>query len=162
MTEQLTLFAEEPHAKVSALPDSAKDLQTRAETSCLSFLEWLINIGQDGWYGRTCPESVAPDNDGILAPSSEGWRNSGMGGPTGALTLNTSVWHSDANVCLLSDVLEENGSVPQRFYLSPRACRGILRRAGKRGKELPTTLRRALEAVAGNLSEPEKPEDRIV
>lgn len=36
-----------------------------------------------------------------------------------------------------------------RFYLSPRACDGILRRAEKRGKPLPPELRAALEAQAG-------------
>jgi hypothetical protein len=50
---------------------------------------------------------------------------------------------------LLSDVLEATGTVPQKFYLSPRACAGILRRADKRGKELPAALREALEASAG-------------
>jgi hypothetical protein len=39
----------------------------------------------------------------------------------------------------LSEVLED-GSVPRRFYLSARACQGILRRAEKRGKQLPADL----------------------
>ena len=47
----------------------------------------------------------------------------------------------------LSEILEKQ---PQEKYsLSPRACRGILRRAAKRGKELPPVLRKALEQVAG-------------
>jgi len=33
--------------------------------------------------------------------------------------------------------------------LSRRACEGILRRAEKRGKELPEMLRKALEGVCG-------------
>jgi len=40
--------------------------------------------------------------------------------------------------------------VPPRFYLSAKACAGILRRAEKRGKDLPPALLRALEAVAGS------------
>jgi hypothetical protein len=51
-------------------------------------------------------------------------------------------------VCSLSDILE-TGTVPQRFFLSDTACRGILRRADKRGKELPESLRLALQQVAG-------------
>lgn len=47
----------------------------------------------------------------------------------------------------LSEILES--SVSERFYLSPKACAGILRRAAMRGKELPPHLRAALEAVAG-------------
>jgi hypothetical protein len=45
----------------------------------------------------------------------------------------------------------ERGSLPQRFYLSPKACAGILRRAQRRGKELPPALKEALEATAAKL-----------
>jgi hypothetical protein len=70
-----------------------------------------------------------------------------MGSPTEFLTLNTSEWHSAAVVCSLSDILEI-GDLPQRYYLSAKACSGILRRAEKRGKDLPKALAKALEAVA--------------
>jgi DNA (cytosine-5)-methyltransferase 1 len=61
--------------------------------------------------------------------------------------LNFSVWHNGATVCSLLEVLE-SGSIPSRYFLSPKACAGILRRAEKRGKSLPEPLRVALEAVA--------------
>jgi hypothetical protein len=86
--------------------------------------------------------------DAILVPSSGCWQNSGMGSPTEFWTLSTSEWPNDAAVCSLSDILE-TGTVPQRFFLSDTACRGILRRADKRGKELPEALRLALQQVAG-------------
>jgi hypothetical protein len=70
-----------------------------------------------------------------------------MGSPTAFLTLNTSEWPNDAAVCSLSDTLE-TGTVPQRFYLSAKACRGILHRVGKHGKALPLALEAALQAVA--------------
>jgi hypothetical protein len=38
----------------------------------------------------------------------------------------------------------EIGVVPQRFFLSATACQGILRRAEKRGKKLPSALQEAL------------------
>jgi hypothetical protein len=47
----------------------------------------------------------------------------------------------------LSDVLEI-GELPQRYFLSATACKGILRRAEKRGKALPPQLRQALEQAA--------------
>jgi hypothetical protein len=46
-----------------------------------------------------------------------------MGSPTEFLTLNTSEWPSDAAVCSLSDILE-TGDVPQRYFLSAKACQG--------------------------------------
>jgi hypothetical protein len=69
-----------------------------------------------------------------------------MGSPTECWTLKTSESHSAAEESLLSDVLE-TGKLPQKFYLSGKACAGILRRAEKRGKVLPDTLRLALEAT---------------
>jgi hypothetical protein len=44
----------------------------------------------------------------------------------------------------------ETGDLPQRFFLSEKACAGILRRAEKRGKKLPEPLRLALNQVVGD------------
>jgi hypothetical protein len=53
----------------------------------------------------------------------------------------------------------ERGNLPQRFYLSPKACAGILRRAQRRGKELPLALKEALEAQAAKLPPQETSSD---
>ena len=42
--------------------------------------------------------------------------------------------------------------VPETYYLSPKACLGILRRASARGKELPEVLKLALERQANGLT----------
>lgn len=166
---KLTFFAEEPPASLSASPDSEKDWQTRVATSCLPSVPLLQSIGPAGWFGRTSPVSCRQTAEGTLAPSSGSWQNSGMGSPTAFLTLSTSEWNhtlapslKDDGVCSLSDILEDSGSVPQRYFLSAKACAGILRRAEKRGKELPTALRRALQQVAEGLSDAEKPEDKTL
>jgi DNA (cytosine-5)-methyltransferase 1 len=52
----------------------------------------------------------------------------------------------------LADVLEP--SAPPRFYLSARAATGILRRASKRGRELPTELDQALTSLARSSAPP--------
>jgi hypothetical protein len=65
------------------------------------------------------------------------FQNSGTGSPTEYSTHSMPEFHSAAVACSLSDILE-TGDVPRRFYLSATACRGILRRAEKRGKTLPT------------------------
>ena len=152
---QLTFFAEEPLANHSASQDSEKDWQTRVATSCSPLVQLLRNIAPGGWYGKTSPASCHQMEDGTLVPSSGSWANSGMGSPTGFWTLSTSEFNhtlapslSDDGVCSLSDILEDSGSVPQRYFLSAKACAGILRRAEKRGKALPEHLARALRAVA--------------
>ena len=76
------------------------------------------------------------------------FQNSGTAMLTGLLTLNTLEFRSGAVASSLSDVLE-TGPVPRRYYLSATACKGILRRAEKRGKELPDQLKQALLAVSG-------------
>lgn len=46
--------------------------------------------------------------------------------------LNTGEFPNVENVSRLSQILEDN--VPQKYYLSARACQGILTRASRRGK----------------------------
>ena len=164
---QMSMFSsEEPLASPSALLDSERDWLTRVATSCSPILPLLTAIGPHGWFGRTSPASCHQTEDGILEPYSEGWGNSGMGSPTAFLTLSTSEWTpipaqflSDAGVCSLSDVLE-TGDVPRRYFLSAKACAGILRRAERRGKALPPALLRALQQVAAALNEPESHADK--
>lgn len=61
-------------------------------------------------------------------------------------TLNTGESPKDVNVSFLSQILETNA--PRKYYLSARACKGILRRAEKRVKELPPLLKAVLEYQA--------------
>jgi hypothetical protein len=61
------------------------------------------------------------------------------------MMLNTGECPSAENASTLSQILQANA--PEKYYLSAKACAGILRRAEKRGKELPGMLREALEEV---------------
>ena len=58
--------------------------------------------------------------------------------------LDAQYWEcpKEESVSLLSQILEVN--VPQRYFLSARACQGILTRASRRGKALPDLLKTAL------------------
>lgn len=62
-------------------------------------------------------------------------------------TVNISEQHSGAGACFLSRIIEENA--PEKYCLSPKACAGILRRAERRGKDLPPLLKAALTWQAG-------------
>lgn len=64
-----------------------------------------------------------------------------------ASTLNTGVSPREERGSSLSQILEV--SPLQKYFLSPRACLGILRRSQERGKELPPQLKMALMAQAG-------------
>ena len=75
------------------------------------------------------------------------WPNSGMAWHGGCLTLSTGEFPSGAGESTLSDILE-TCDLPERYFLSAKACAGILRRAEKRGKALPERLQAALKAGA--------------
>src|SRR5699024_6826699 len=61
--------------------------------------------------------------------------------------LNTGPAPREPIQSSLSEILESEPAVG--YYLSQTACRGILRRAEERGKELPPQLKAALMAQAG-------------
>lgn len=66
-------------------------------------------------------------------------------------TLDTSECPKGAEESFLSAILLD--SVPSKYYLSRKACLGILRRAGERGKSLPPKLELALRIQAELLRE---------
>lgn len=120
----------------------------------------------DSFSGKTCLEFSAPKTTpmgasslplwALMAPLNlktgsgpvQVWHTAQMDDAPGVFSmLNSSEWPNDAAVCSLSDVLE-TGPIPEKYFLSARACSGILRRAAKRGKELPPQLRAALESVS--------------
>ena len=87
--------------------------------------------------------------DGLKAGASAEWVTAAAPFPSlgDFMMLNSGESPSEENASRLSQILED--SAPQKYYLSERACAGILNRAQKRGKELPSELREALERQAG-------------
>ena len=86
---------------------------------------------------------LAVAGEPICGPSSRAFGNAGLSSDTGFWTANGSESPRDAAACSLSAVLQKR--VSERYFLSPKAAAGILRRATKRGRELPPALRQALE-----------------
>ena len=75
----------------------------------------------------------------------------------GAWMLNTGVSPNVARESSLSQILQD--APPIKYYLSPKACLGILRRASERGKALPPKLERALKIQAGLMCPDGQPTD---
>jgi hypothetical protein len=75
-------------------------------------------------------------------------------------TLSTSESPNDGGACSssLALILQHPNDVQARYYLSPKACEGILRRANRRGKNLPARLQKALEAMVNGQQEVPKAE----
>jgi len=161
-------------AKTLASQESEWDSEEREAFSRSTLSDWLMSAVRGGLFGKMFPEYSAateakilpncyryspdgklirPQTDGEVSESSSsrpdvsGWRG-------GCLTCSGPEWtafreryRNAETVCSLSDILE-TGDLPRKYYLSPKACLGILRRAVKRGKELPSVLAEALRQVA--------------
>ena len=98
------------------------------------------------WYRSQRPKFQCLILDGGQTPE---WYEAEALISLGACTTpNISAQHSGAGACFLSAILQEN--VPEKYSLSPKACAGILRRAERRGKDLPPLLKAALIQQAGN------------
>ena len=119
---------------------------------------------QDSLYGKTYPERSQAITDWISRPclkrsdrprfqclrttggQIQGWYNAMSARlPGGSLMLNIGASPGVGVESFLSQILEPAGDVPEKYYLSSRACQGILNRAAKRGKQLPPMLKKALE-----------------
>jgi hypothetical protein len=131
--EQLTLSLEGLLVSPSVLPDCAKGLKTQEETSRSPSLEWLTTTARSGLSGKTSPVFCHPAEDGTLVPSLGRWQVSGMGSRTECLTLSTLECHSEGVESLLSHILQGTADVLPKYYLSQKACEGILRRLQVKG-----------------------------
>ena len=123
--------------------------------------ESSTNSNPHGVFGKMFPDYFLPMEEETLRGSSFAWRTLIISAPSGFSTHNGTEWHSveeGCSACSLASILEP--SVPARYFLSSRACAGILRRAEKRGKDLPTALRHALQQVAEGQSEQGKREGK--
>lgn len=99
-------------------------------------LEELARVEQPNAVIPRPPRGGADGAKPVQSPETDGlWRGDSW-------TVNISEWPSAESVSLLSSTLEVNA--PEKYYLSARACQGILTRASRRGKKLPELLQTAL------------------
>lgn len=132
-------------------------------------LDGQVNLfDQDTWCGRTCPVPCQATEETTLRQSSKKSSKSqnrkrpifkclnmdGLHGGATAMWEDDGAWLIESTMrnggecpnaaveSRLSQILEE--ASPTKYYLSRAACQGILRRAERRGKDLPEQLKQAL------------------
>ena len=143
----LTSSVPASRARIGRSRARERDCQERAALSFTSLRESCTSFDPLGSSSRMFPDfSVVTTDETLRKSSGFSWSSAGMGFNGVCLTASFSESPNVADVCSLSDVLESH--VPQRFFLSPMAAQGILRRARKRGRELPPRLQAALESLA--------------
>ena len=148
--QQLSLFGQtssagDSHARIYPSPETVKGWLEEEADCGTNTIELSVSLNRNGWSWKTYQDFFQAKAEGTLPSSFEGWMNSGTWGCGKLLTVNSLEYPSAAAVCSLSDILETQ--VDLKYFLSAKACRGILRRADKRGKDLPPMLLRALQAV---------------
>ena len=173
MMEQLTFLSAEPPARRSASLGSARASPTLAATSALNLRSWLSALARGWSFGKTSPASSQAGKDAILPDSYRCSQDGKSQSPTADGSApesslrppDATEWHgecltlsipefpnfrgrsrSEGVVSSLSDILIR-GNIPQRFYLTVKCAAGLLRRAAKRGKDLPRVLKDALLAL---------------
>jgi hypothetical protein len=95
---------------------------------------------QESLFGKMSTEHSTPTKAKTSKPSSKKWLKQGRYSANGVSWMrNTSESHNGVEECSssLSLILQPQTDVQTRYYLSAKACSGILRRAQRRGKNLP-------------------------
>ena len=165
--DQQQLVMQEAPARISQWPDYAVAWLESGPDSSTKWYEFLEKVSFPMSSGKTSLALCPPMPDETLPVSSEPSRdqsprflstdgeapvlfrpqNRAGGMWLGAVSIHSfAAYHNDAVVCSLSEVLEVE--VASKYFLTPKACAGILRRAAARGKGLPAPLHRALSTVA--------------
>jgi hypothetical protein len=151
---ELSIFWQVEHpAKRSACLASEADFLTIVATWPLSISELLHACSLAGSSGKMSWDSCHPTEDGTLEPSCGIWETVGMGGATECLTLGISESPSLDDESFLWRSVEtvlETGDIPQRFYATPKACEGLLRRERRSGMKLSDALHDALLQVVAS------------
>lgn len=108
-----------------------------------------MEVIQESLLLRTSSDSSTPTKAMLWGDALTRWPKSGRWELNGECWTRNSLEYPNGDAACsssLSSILESQVKV--KYFLSPKACRGILNRSERRGRPLPEVLRTALEAVA--------------
>ena len=158
--EQLHLYSKRTSGAVAFLAKTsrwraeaiAQGLKGRALDSFIHSLNLSAKLFPRLSSSRTCQVSFLPTEGEISRSFSRPWQGSGMLWDGVCLTADISESPNRAADSSLLDIIETR-SVPPRYFLSPNAAAGMLRRANHQKRPLFPPLRKALETMSqGRLS----------
>ena len=113
-------------------------------TNSCALLEAVV---QEPLSSKTCTGFFLATEDVTSQSYSRRWTNSGMASDGVCLTVKTSESPSNAVGSTLLPCIETE-AVPEKYFLSPNAAIGILRRVDRMKRNLPRSFRRSLEILA--------------
>ena len=149
-TSPIQMFGQpDSHAKTSASQEWARDLGLEGKNldSFMSLLDWFQGHFPELLSSKTCTASSLATEDVTSESYSRRWTSSGMVSHGVFLTANTSESPNNAVGASLLECIETQ-EVPERYFLSPNAATGILRRADQMGRNLLPSFRSSLEILS--------------
>ena len=105
------------------------------------------DAAQEQLSSKTCTAFSLAMEDETSQSYSRRWTNSGMVLRGVCLTAKTLESPSNADASTLLPYMEI-GEIPEKYFLSPNAAIGILRRVDQMGRNLPPSFRQSLEILA--------------
>ena len=140
-------------AKTSQLREWGRELGLKGSSldSFMNFIDYLSKVAPEFFSSKTCQAFSLPTEDETSTSFFERWPNSGMVWDGVCLTAKTSECPNHAKESSLWDLMEK-AEVPLKYFLSPNAAKGMLRRADRMGRNLFPPLREALEILAKDQS----------
>jgi hypothetical protein len=137
------------HVKMSRLRVWAKEqgLKGRDLDSFMNLLAWLEKDAPELLSSKTFMACFIPTKGETSKPLFDLWPSSGILSDGVCLTARTSESPNLASGSTLWGVIE-TGEVPDKYFLSPSAAKGMLRRAKQMGRNLFPPLRESLEILS--------------
>jgi DNA (cytosine-5)-methyltransferase 1 len=131
-------------------------LEGKSLDSFITLLSLLVKDYPELLSSKTFRAYSLPTVDETSESLFARWPTSGIVSDGVCLTVATSESPNHVKESILLDVIE-TGEVPQRYFLSPNAAKGMMRRADTMGRTLFPPLRAALEILAQGQSSKELP-----
>lgn len=147
---QMPMFGpQDSPAKISRLQEweNVTDFEAKSQDSFLKLLDLLESVVLESLSSKTSTAfSLATEEE--TSPSySRRWTNSGMAWRGECLTVSTLESPNRVVESTLSGYIK-TPNAPLRYFLSPNAAQGILRRADRMGRNLIPSFRQSLEILA--------------
>ena len=145
----LTFGPQDSFAKTSRLRAWGRDLDF--EGTSLDSFTTLCGLFEDALHeqlsSKTCTGFSLVMEDATSRLCSTRWTNSGIVLHGVCLTAKASESPSNAVASTLLPCVETQG-VPEKYFLSPNAAIGILRRVDRMKRNLPPSFRQSLETLS--------------
>lgn len=137
------------HVKTSAWREWGHDpgFAEKNLDSFTSLCGLFADLCHESSSSKTSTGCLLATEDETSQSYSRRWMNAGMVSHGVCLTVNISESPNNAEGASLLECIEMQ-EVPERYYLSPNAATGILRRADTMGRNLIPSFRRSLEILS--------------